>query len=297
MPQHITALSGSCVLIPCKFKIPEDESLSKPANGVWIKHAAQFATEGTVVFNSSNTKNKLGGEILGDLIQKNCTSVLDNIPQSFTDKYFFRIETGRFRVTFPNSPVNINVKDSPQKPKMTGITEVLENTPVNLTCTAAAPCHTHPPVLTWTPQLGDHLDQLCENADETKSVSSVLTFSASHLHHGKTITCTAVYPLQEKTSSKSVEETRTLSVLFSPKNTTASVGPSDSVKKGDSVTLYCSSEASPPVKSFTWFRDPEKPSVVKVIGGALGAIGMLLLTILLLFLWRLCCSRYFNACM
>ncbi|KAG9347847.1 hypothetical protein JZ751_003863 [Albula glossodonta] len=124
MPHEIEALGGSCVLIPCKFTIPDDvtSQLTKPAVGVWIKHAPQFKNTGIVVFNSSRThENKLRGEILGDLIKNNCTTVLDNIPGNYTDNYYFRIETG-FKATCPKTPVKIIVKgtEEPSYPQVIG---------------------------------------------------------------------------------------------------------------------------------------------------------------------------------
>ncbi|KAI1894816.1 hypothetical protein AGOR_G00119650 [Albula goreensis] len=145
--------------------------------------------------------------------------------------------------------------DSPPKPKLTPVkVEVTEGSSVSLSCSAAAPCPTLPPTLTWTPRLSDSEDQLQENQDQTKSVSSVLTFTASHLHHGQKITCTALYKLQQGDTQKTSEASLTLSVLYSPKNTSVSFSPSGPVLEGSSVTLTCSSDANPPVQSYTWYK-------------------------------------------
>ncbi|KAG9330768.1 hypothetical protein JZ751_022165, partial [Albula glossodonta] len=102
---------------------------------------------------------------------------------------------------------------SPPKPKLTPVkVEVTEGSSVSLSCSAAAPCPKLPPTLTWTPRLSDSEDQLQENQDQTKSVSSVLTFTASHLHHGQKITCTALYKVQQGDTQKTSEASLTLSV-------------------------------------------------------------------------------------
>ncbi|KAI1888990.1 hypothetical protein AGOR_G00174450 [Albula goreensis] len=332
MPHEIEALGGSCVLIPCTFTIPDDvtSQLTKPAVGVWIKQAPQFKNAGIVVFNSSRTdENKLRGEILGDLIKNNCTTVLDNIPGNYTDKYYFRIETG-FKATCPKSPVKIIVKDSPHKPNISTLKYMEENTPVNLTCSVKAPCHKLLPVLTWSPRFENIRDQLLEDSFSIKYISSVLTITPSHLDHGKKITCLVQHQLQTAGQVKTAEETITLNVLFPPKNTTAFIRPSGPVVNGSHVTLTCSSKANPPVSNFTWFTvtrlkptlrgfgptlnvsssdfgtyyceaqnqqgkqtsegvqlgGTEEPSYPQVIGGVIGAMGMLLLCVLLLLYWR-----------
>nr|XP_046189516.1 B-cell receptor CD22-like isoform X2 [Oncorhynchus gorbuscha]XP_046189517.1 B-cell receptor CD22-like isoform X2 [Oncorhynchus gorbuscha] len=45
----------------------------------------------------------------------------------------------------------------------------------------------------------------------------------------------------------------TLTVRYGPKNTSVSVSPSGEIVEGSSVTLTCSSDANPPVQSYTWW--------------------------------------------
>ncbi|XP_061097956.1 B-cell receptor CD22 isoform X2 [Conger conger] len=257
MPQSIEALNGSCVLIPCRFDIPalHDKHLGASVSGIWRKSTGT----GPVVFNSSTAEtkpeqNKIKGTLIGKLQNKTCTTILDSFPSSYSDRYFFRLESQTaLKYTFDTSVI-INVQDSPPKPKLTPEkVEVMEGTSVSLSCSAAAPCPQLPPNLTWTPRLSDSVDQLQENEDNSTSVSSDLTFTASHLHHGQKITCRALYTLQQGGNLMS-EASLTLRVLYPPKNTSVSVSPSGSVLEGSSVTLTCSSKASPPVQNYTWFE-------------------------------------------
>ena len=92
--------------------------------------------------------------------------------------------------------VPIYLSDSPPKPKITRVEELPEGTPVSLKCTAAGPCSSRLPVLSWSPTHGKAVSELLENSDKTKSVLSVLTFTPQHrLHHGTKVFCNAEYTL------------------------------------------------------------------------------------------------------
>ncbi|XP_076141000.1 sialoadhesin-like [Alosa pseudoharengus] len=46
-----------------------------------------------------------------------------------------------------------------------------------------------------------------------------------------------------------------LNVMYGPKNTLATVSPSGEILERKSVTLTCSSDANPPVQSYSWYRN------------------------------------------
>ncbi|XP_036790677.1 sialic acid-binding Ig-like lectin 7 [Oncorhynchus mykiss] len=258
MPDRLDVLTGSCVQIPCSFDVPEQKKNKYNStiltSGVWIKENSNFGGRpDNVIFNSSKTVNRYQGEITGNMSQKNCTTVFFNVNTSYTNIYFFRIESQPYLATDPKKSVNIVVSDLPSSPIITVSGEVKEGTPVSLNCSAVAPCPEHPPELTWTlPTQFTPENQLQENPDQTNSVLSTVTFTPSYLHHEKNITCTSVYPVG--TSNKRAEHNMMLNVSFSPKDTLVSISPADSVSVGSCVNLTCSSTANPPVTNFTWFQ-------------------------------------------
>ncbi|XP_036931666.1 vascular cell adhesion protein 1-like isoform X5 [Acanthopagrus latus] len=248
MPQTIEVLSGSCVTIPCsfgvedKYKTKEDET----CRAVWK------SDQGTVVFNSRNPQTT--GHLTGNLTNRDCTTTLNNMRPENSMKYFFRLECDGVKYDFLEKQVDISVKDDPPTPTLTPSTlKVEEGTSVSLKCSAPAPCLSHPPALTWTSSLGYIQDSLQENLDRTKVQTSILNFTASRLHHGQIISCTAVYNKQDG-SSQSVSTSLTADVSYSPKHTTVSVSPSGPVPENSIVTLTCSSTANPAVRSYTWYR-------------------------------------------
>ncbi|XP_064805694.1 B-cell receptor CD22-like isoform X2 [Oncorhynchus masou masou] len=261
MPDRLDVLTGSCVQIPCSFDIPHQNKYTFNSailpSGVWIKENSNFRERpDRVIFNSSKLVNRYQGEITGNISQMNCTTVFFNVTTNYTDKYYVRIESQPYRATDPDKSVEIDVSDLPSSPILTVSGEVKEGIPVSLNCSAVAPCPEHPPELTWTlPTQFTTENQLQENPDQTKSVLSTVTFTPSYLHHEKNITCTAVYPVG--TSNKTTEHNMMLNVSFSPKDTSVSISPADSVSVGSCVNLTCSSTANPPVTNFTWFQISE----------------------------------------
>nr|XP_046169392.1 vascular cell adhesion protein 1-like isoform X2 [Oncorhynchus gorbuscha] len=145
------------------------------------------------------------------------------------------------------------LQENPSQPTLSPATvHVMEGTSVSLICSAAAPCPSLPPTLTWTPTLSDSVEDL--QVTPNRVITSILNFTASHVHHGEKISCTALYKRQAGKSDKSSKTDLTVAVLYSPKNTSVSVSPSDSVVEGSSVTLTCSSNANPAVGRYNWYR-------------------------------------------
>ncbi|XP_067234389.1 myelin-associated glycoprotein-like isoform X2 [Chanodichthys erythropterus] len=269
MPQTVTALTGSCVQIPCTFNISDFEDKRKKSesiNGIWLKNKSQFATsDGFIAFNSS--KKIIRGfsyiQITGNLTERNCTTVFYNIMKNHSDLYYFRLEMepNVFRATFfldQASTVKIAVRDSPQPPELkpTDLKIVMEETLVNLSCSAEAPCPKQPPTISWSniPESANITTQLQEKHDKTQSVFSYMAFKASYMDHRKNISCTATYP-RNTSNDTTVETTVMLQVLFPPKETHISIDPSASVSGGTNVTLTCKSKAWPSINmSYTWYK-------------------------------------------
>uniref|UniRef100_A0A671Y245 Ig-like domain-containing protein n=1 Tax=Sparus aurata TaxID=8175 RepID=A0A671Y245_SPAAU len=198
IPKTIEVLSGSCVTIPCSFHVETgfNSNIDETCRALW-KSDLQ-----TVVFDSSNSQsNTIQGELKGDLTRKDCSTTLNNMRPEHSKEYFLRVECNNFRHSFVDQKLHIAVTDVPPSPTLTPSTlKVEEGTSVSLKCSAPAPCLSHPPALTWSSSLGHIQESLQENQDRTKVQTSVLTFTASRLHHGKEISCTAVYKKQDGSS-------------------------------------------------------------------------------------------------
>uniref|UniRef100_A0A669DH67 Ig-like domain-containing protein n=1 Tax=Oreochromis niloticus TaxID=8128 RepID=A0A669DH67_ORENI len=249
MPQNINVLRGSCVTIPCSFDIENkhENDLGHTCKAYWTYSHP---------ISGENAKLKPTKDMTGDLTKKDCTTTFNNTRLLQSTKYYFRLECNNdLKFTFTQAGVDISVKDDPPSPTLTPSTlEVKEGTSVSLTCSAPAPCWSHPPALTWTPNLGQSQETLQENQDKTKVKSSVMNFTASHLHHGNKISCTAVYRKQDGSPNVTAETSLIPVISYSPKNITVSVSPSGPVPENSNMTLTCSSNANPAVENYTWYR-------------------------------------------
>ncbi|XP_067434789.1 sialic acid-binding Ig-like lectin 12 [Thunnus thynnus] len=266
-PLEIKALSGSCLQIPCNFSgLPRQAfDSSRTTIGVWIKNDHNFKSyPRNVIFNSSQTVNTYPMNITGNLSQNDCTTLFSSLNTTYTDRYYFRIESNEFRSTAVCDPVQITVKDSPPSPRIKISGELKEKESVTITCSAFTPCPHSPPKLTWNLQQDAH-NKIEENADRTFTTKIQTTITLSNKDDGYNITCSSSYSVNEGQNAKSAKEKVTLSVSYAPKDTSARISPSGSVSPCSWVNLTCSSRAKP-AANFTWYKI-SKDATMKVSEG------------------------------
>ncbi|XP_032406775.1 B-cell receptor CD22-like [Xiphophorus hellerii] len=263
--KEMETLSGSCLHIPCTFEAIEgDASFNNSIEiiGIWYKN--DHKNVNNLVFDSSKSVNAYPMNITGILKKNDCTTLFSDLNTSHQDKYYFRIENGKFKATADCDPIQIKVKDSAWKPNIAiDLTNLKEHQSVTVTCSAFTPCPHSPPELTWNLQQ-DSLRQTEKNTDGTFTTKIQENITLSDTHDGYNIRCSARYPV--KGGNRTAETEVTLSVSYAPRNTSASISPSGLVSAGSRVELSCSSRAKPPIRSFTWFRISEHGAMNVSVG-------------------------------
>ncbi|XP_076017166.1 B-cell receptor CD22-like [Genypterus blacodes] len=253
--QRIEALSGSCLQIPCTFRDRSGKKKkfksTRTTFGVWVKHNLQY-NRNIVIYNSSKTVNTPPINIIGDLAQRNCTTIFNSLTTAYDGTYYFRIENGPYRAAALCDPVAITVTDSPQRPRIVISGELKEEQTVTVTCSAPIPCPRSPPRLTWN--LPHASDKTQHNSTWISIAKIQTTLLLSDKHDGLSIKCFSTHSVntgKDKTSGAILR----LKVSYGPKDTSASISPSNFVSPGSRVNLTCSSRSNPPVSSFTWFMN------------------------------------------
>ncbi|XP_053347930.1 sialoadhesin-like [Clarias gariepinus] len=117
--------------------------------------------------------------------------------------------------------------------------DTVEGDSVTLSCSSDA----NPPVLnyTWFKQRAA--------ADTLLTTGQNYSISNISSQHRGLYYCTAHNQLGQHNSTPTL-----LNMLYHPKNTRAVILSSGDTVEGDSVTLSCSSDANPPVLTYSWFR-------------------------------------------
>ncbi|XP_074469832.1 myelin-associated glycoprotein isoform X1 [Sebastes fasciatus] len=256
-PQSIMGMSDSCVTVPCRFELPDNEEaniVNCSDGGVWRKGKMS----GPVVFTAqSPNSNTVQGKIVGDLTKKNCTTMFTSFPKNYSDVYFFRLEcSNHVKFTFPEG-VDIDIRPEMPPPQLTSESPVSEGTQVNLQCSVPVPCSILPPSITWLPQNNawQEQTQMQQQSENRQTImTSTLTFIASADHHNQSVSCSVSYPLTKGGSSRPSATTQRLNILYAPRATVATLSTSAPVSEGRSVMFTCRSDANPPVSRYTWYR-------------------------------------------
>ncbi|XP_037553375.1 sialic acid-binding Ig-like lectin 12, partial [Nematolebias whitei] len=225
-PGMMEALSGSCLLIPCSYELTDSKyDRSKTIYGVWKKN--MWPSPSNNVFHSDGSVNVYKLSITGNLKDKDCTTLFPDLNTSYSDKYFFRIESELFKATACADSLQISVKDSAWSPsiKVSGdLKDLKEEESVSITCSAQTPCPHSPPELTWSLQQDSQRTE--KNPDGTFTTKIQENMILSDTHDGDNITCSVRYPVDGGKRKKTAETSLTLSVSYAPKNTSASISPS-----------------------------------------------------------------------
>ncbi|XP_056311567.1 sialic acid-binding Ig-like lectin 12 [Danio aesculapii] len=246
LPEKIQALSGSCVIIKCRFDISEeyDKDLTERAAGVWYKDKHDKGSSPVFKSNASTPNSFIKGNVTGQLKDKDCTTVFYNVTSNHIGQYFFRIEgEGGLKWTYKEDSVSVEVIESPVNPRVVLYVdeqelqdqqEVLEGRSVSLRCSAETLCSSPPATLTWS---STARIPFSESSKLQELIISDLNFTAAQRHHRVTFTCSINYQLQD--NNRTAHSSITLHVQYAPQISNSSC------TKTNVTVCFCEADGNP----------------------------------------------------
>uniref|UniRef100_A0A3Q3RBQ9 Ig-like domain-containing protein n=1 Tax=Monopterus albus TaxID=43700 RepID=A0A3Q3RBQ9_MONAL len=241
--QHICAVKGSSVVIPCSFHYPETYKVQSVKWG----HERCDIYKGPFIFDSESNDASSRFQYIGDK-HHNCSFKIQQVEHNDTGKHAFRFVA--------------NSRNDQVKPWTGSVGSVL--TVVNLEVVMTKPNGNR------TTMEGDSVNLTCINScDSENDVSAFIWFKNRELiHEGPAFYLSNISPANSgnytcslKSHKGTTSEVISIDVEYGPKNTSVSVRPSADAVAGSNITLTCSSHANPAVENYTWFKTNEQITV------------------------------------
>ncbi|XP_060716484.1 B-cell receptor CD22-like [Tachysurus vachellii] len=230
----LCALNGSTVIMNVTYTHPPGLTVTKR---FWVINPIK-GKEWTDLYNEPRYSGRV--MYLTD-VQNHFPLRLSDVKKTDEQMYYFIIRTneGKERyLGFPGVTVSVTDLDLQIAPA-----EVTEGQSVVLTCKTT--CNLTDPTFIWYKNSRNLITNTKKNNEvHLQSVSSEDAGSYS---------C-AVRGYEHLHSPDQTLRVRCHGTLDRPKNVSVSISPSGEIVEGSSVTLTCSSDANPPVQSYTWFK-------------------------------------------
>nr|XP_055053175.1 myelin-associated glycoprotein-like [Misgurnus anguillicaudatus] len=142
----ITALTRSCVVIPCTFNM--EVVLATQLRARWVSEKGYMYHTGP-----SNVLDNFKGRtsLLGNPVEQNCTVEIDDVKPHDNGPFCFQAENEEVEYKFNDSCVFILIRAQPDNPVVSSLPENIEpGTRVTVKCSVKHTCPSHPPGITWS---------------------------------------------------------------------------------------------------------------------------------------------------
>ncbi|XP_076875680.1 B-cell receptor CD22-like [Brachyhypopomus gauderio] len=215
--EHVCALKGSSVNLSCSYKYPGGHTVTK---SFWFIKEQQVGVESVDVREEEEYQGRVKYR---QSSQNDCSMTITHLRESDAHTYRFRFHTDGTGGEYTGEPgVSLSVTDL-----MVTVSKSYSWTTLN--CSSTCSLFFNPTYIWYRngqPVSNQNTDRLYIRSEDAGSYSCAV---------------------------RGYEELRSPAV-YPPRNTRAVMVPSGERVEGDSVTLTCSSDANPPVLTYSWFR-------------------------------------------
>ncbi|XP_051901447.1 myelin-associated glycoprotein-like [Pristis pectinata] len=244
-PLSLHAREGSCVIIPCRFRIPGSGRRDSTATGIWLQNGAY---NGIQVYHTSWISHYYTGrvEFLGNMKSRNCSLKIRDLKASNSGKYYFRIEASAGQWSDPIG-FRLLVSGDLQKPVITVPESVVDGESVSLTCSVYSYCPEVTPVFEWhLPHFSRPQETRTVFKDDRWIYSSTVVYVPTFGTTQPAVKCTANFGQ----GTPSAETEISLDVKYAPQYLSITSlnnvdNSSVSVKEGNSAAILCSVQSFP----------------------------------------------------
>uniref|UniRef100_A0A8C6S4W0 Ig-like domain-containing protein n=2 Tax=Neogobius melanostomus TaxID=47308 RepID=A0A8C6S4W0_9GOBI len=265
VPAQVSALAGSCVVIPCSFPLSSAPLPPPPLSGrkermdvrMRFRGGGHFFPLRSTAFNSEDrdqvSRDFLGrASLVGQTSNGDCSVRISRVSRD--DARTFEIALKRAGELLWGKPrtFSLEVTEQPAAPVISGISAFTEGQLVTLNCSVNYSCSSNPPSLAWSWDRGAQLNSSEPGGPLTllpephrPVLVSALSFAATHQVQPR-IRCEAKYP-----GGKAVAALKDLHVTFSPKDVKVQV-QTLSVREGGSALVSCTCKSDPPASEYRW---------------------------------------------
>ncbi|KAK2844918.1 hypothetical protein Q5P01_011577 [Channa striata] len=260
VPEHVQALVGSCVVIPCSFPPPAHHPRAKRDKldvKLSFRGGSYVFPLRSTAFNSydrSQVSRDFRGRtsLFGQIADGDCSLKIERISQDDSRKFEITLKKGEDLLWGKPAGFNLDVADTPAAPVISDMLSVTVGQLVTLNCSVFYHCPSSPPTLKWIWERGaqqngtEHGEvQTIHKEPHRLMLVALLSFTVSHPVNPR-LKCEVKYP-----GAKSIATYKDLHVTFPPKDVKVQV-QTVKVVEGHSAQLVCSCKADPPASVYHW---------------------------------------------
>ncbi|XP_061452059.1 sialic acid-binding Ig-like lectin 13 [Rhineura floridana] len=262
-----------CVVIPCSFtyrSLMDTDEL----HGYWYRKGRNPSWHDPAVATTDGKRaiedfahNRFS--LLGDLEKENCSLMIIDAQQIDQGEYFFRMEKGYLKYSYPET-ISVEVTGS-RNPKIQIPGKLQAERPVNITCTAPLSCFQKPNI-TWAGISGSITSRIHVLPRNIKLRS---TFTPSAEDDGQQLTCIAKY--DSGTNPVQMEKSLQLNISYPPQMLRFSGELRHSngsrrnftnasrieAQEGDCIKLHCKADGNPSA-NVTWVKESQHSGTLQL---------------------------------
>ncbi|XP_069803386.1 B-cell receptor CD22-like isoform X3 [Dendropsophus ebraccatus] len=256
IPEHITALLGSCVEIPCTY-----DPAGRPgaSSTLWFLYYNNDYEEILNTKDSSAVMEKYRGRTSLVPGNNSCTLRIDPVRREDRGKYYPGIIEDTYINAYkkPTGGVNLYVSDGDAEYTQFFVPEdMTEGEAATIRCSVYHTCGSSPPSLQYNipGEVTHQSEEIYEGYWRGHwKVHSELTYIPSYEDDGNPVQCTTTYP-----NGRITERSKTMDIHYPPKHVTVTIIGKDEVLEGSDVTLQCNSFSNTYVFKYEWYKGKEE---------------------------------------